>query len=375
MQYRSSGIILKTQKLGEADRILKILTPENGLVSAIAKGARRMNSSFAAKTQTLNHCDFLLAKGKSLDIVSEVSIVNNFLLGCSDLIALNLAFFASEITEKISDECDSTRNFFELLDIFLRYLKSITAEHLKKSSSSENTGIGFHEQSHEIKTNQQLLLSIEFLWCIICELGYKPDLNTCAITQKYRMSKQVPQYFDLSSGSICSTEGYQLYRQGYHTDDHVVSLRKFTFKLLDALDISPLSSLNTDFQTSFQNAEIEDYEQSQEGWADTKLSSRINTENKKITLREILIEDFLVNYMQVSLGEIKSSLEADLQLHQSHLKDNAPASVPEVGFSLSSQNNELKSCLQLLYKHIEFQIHKECKSWKALEEVIYNTNS
>jgi recombinational DNA repair protein (RecF pathway) len=346
MQYRSSGIILKTQKLGEADRILKILTPENGLVSAIAKGARRMNSSFAAKTQTLNHCDFLLAKGKSLDIVSEVSIVNNFLLGCSDLIALNLAFFASEITEKISNECDSTRNFFELLDIYLRYLKSITAGHLNKNNNSENAEAEAYEQPDEIKTNQQLLLSIEFLWCIICELGYKPDLNTCALTRKRRQPKQIPQYFDLSSGSICSTEGYELYRQGYHTDDHIIPLKKFSFKLLDALDRSALSSLDTDFQVSFEDE-------------DTQLSSPFNTENKKITLREILIEDFLVNYMQVSLGEIKASLE-----------NNSPDAAPEMAFSLDSQNNELKSCLQLLYKHVEFQIHKECKSWKALEEVI-----
>jgi len=346
MQYRSSGIILKTQKLGEADRILKILTPENGLISAIAKGARRINSSFAAKTQTLNHCDFLLAKGKNLDIVSEVSIVNNFLLGCSDLIALNLAFFASEITEKISNECDSTRNFFELLDIYLRYLKSITAGYLSKATSSENPETGAYEQSDEIKTNQQLLLSIEFLWCIICELGYKPDLNTCALTRKHRQAKQIPQYFDLSSGSICSTEGYELYRQGYHTDDHIIPLKKFTFKLLNALDRSPLSSLDSDFQISFEDE-------------DTQLSSRFHTESKKITLREILIEDFLVNYMQVSLGEIKTSLE-----------NNSPDTAPEVAFSLSSQNSELKSCLQLLYKHIEFQIHKECKSWKALEEVI-----
>jgi recombinational DNA repair protein (RecF pathway) len=370
MQYRSSGIILKTQKLGEADRILKILTPENGLVSAIAKGARRMNSSFAAKTQTLNHCDFLLAKGKNLDIVSEVSIVNNFLLGCSDLLALNLAFFASEITEKISDECDSTRNFFELLDIYLRYLKSITAGHLNKNRISENAETGAYEQSGEIKTNQQLLLSIEFLWCIICELGYKPDLDTCTLTRKRRQPKQIPQYFDLSSGSICSTEGYELYRQGYHTDDHIVPLKKFTFKLLNALDRSPLSSLDTDFQASFGNTGIEDCEQSQEGCADTQLSSRINTEDKKITLREILIEDFLVNYMQVSLEEIKASLEAGVQHHQHQLDNNISSSVPEIAFSLSSQNSELKSCLQLLYKHIEFQIHKECKSWKALEEVI-----
>jgi recombinational DNA repair protein (RecF pathway) len=346
MQYRSSGIILKTQKLGEADRILKILTPENGLISAIAKGARRMNSSFAAKTQTLNHCDFLLAKGKSLDIVSEVSIVNNFLLGCSDLIALNLAFFASEITEKISNECDSTRNFFELLDIYLRYLKSITAGHLNKNNNSENAEAEAYEQPDEIKTNQQLLLSIEFLWCIICELGYKPDLNTCVLTRKHRQAKQIPQYFDLSSGSICSTEGYELYRQGYHTDDHIIPLKKFSFKLLDALDRSALSSLDTDFQVSFEDE-------------DTQLSSPFNTENKKITLREILIEDFLVNYMQVSLGEIKASLE-----------NNSPDAAPEMAFSLDSQNNELKSCLQLLYKHVEFQIHKECKSWKALEEVI-----
>ena len=77
MQYRSKGIILKTKKLNEVDRILSILTENNGMVSAIAKGARKANSSLAAKTQALNECDFLLAKGKNLDIVSEVSIVQN----------------------------------------------------------------------------------------------------------------------------------------------------------------------------------------------------------------------------------------------------------------------------------------------------------
>lgn len=319
MQYRSSGIILKTQKLGEADRILKILTPEKGLVSAIAKGARRTNSSFAAKTQALNHCDFLLAEGKSLDIVSEVSIVNNFLFGCADLLTINLAFFMAEITEKVSIDSDSSGVFFELLDIYQRHLKSITG------------------RESEFKTNQQLLLSVEFLWCLICELGYKPDLSTCALTRKTRSPKQIPQYFDLNSGSICSSDGYHLYRQGYHTDDHVIPLRKFTFKLLDALDKSPLSSFNSDFQLNLLNT---------------------NDKIKQQNLREILMEDFLITYMQVSLGEIKKGI--GIEVLQEHQND----------FSIENQNTELKSSLQLLYKHLEFQIHQEAKSWKALEEAL-----
>jgi len=309
MQYRSSGIILRNFNLGEADRILKILTPENGLVTAIAKGARRVNSSFSAKTQVMNYCDFLLGKGKNFDIVSEVSIIEAFHLSSIDLLGLHLAFLASEICEKVSEEGDGSENIFELLSIYLKYLNKLNAG----------------KKNEEKQTHQMLLLSVEFLWCIICTLGYKPDLEYCALTNKRRSAGQIPLYFDLSNGSICSTEGYQLYRAGYHTDDYVIPLRKFSFKLLNALDSSPLSSIDTDFQLSLSGE---------------------STKN----LREALIEDFLVNYLKVLVSEFKENEDAEMGVPQ-------------------QSSLELKSCLQLLYKHLEFRIHKECKSWKTLEEV------
>ncbi|NQY79727.1 MAG: DNA repair protein RecO [Candidatus Caenarcaniphilales bacterium] len=316
MQYRDKGIIVKTQKLNEADRILRILTEEHGLVSAIAKGARKSNSSLAAKTQTLNECDFLLAKGKNLDIVSEVSIVQKFSDNNQDLLAMYLAFFAAELCEKIAQDEQSLEDFFYLLEIFLEHLKQISQQ---------------SEVSEELQENQKLLLSVEFLWCIICELGYKPELNYCSLANIRRKPNQIPQYFDLSNGSICSGKGYELYREGYHTNEHVIPISKFTFKLLDSLDRSALSNLG---------AEV---------YIEEVHNSDASTQKKEsYSYRKILIEEFLINYLQVSLSEGSSLYE----------------------FSIEAQNSELKSTLKLLYKHIEFQTHSECRSWSALADIL-----
>jgi DNA repair protein RecO (recombination protein O) len=69
--YRDEGVVLRVQKLGEADRIITILTRRHGRVRAVAKGVRRTRSKFGATVEPFSHVDLQLYAGRSLDIVVQ----------------------------------------------------------------------------------------------------------------------------------------------------------------------------------------------------------------------------------------------------------------------------------------------------------------
>ena len=69
--YRDEAIVLRTQKLGEADRIITMLTRANGRVRAVAKGVRRTSSRFGSRLEPFTHVDLQLAEGRSLDVITQ----------------------------------------------------------------------------------------------------------------------------------------------------------------------------------------------------------------------------------------------------------------------------------------------------------------
>ncbi len=71
MLYRDEAIVLRTHKLGEADRIVTLLTRQRGLVRAVAKGVRRTTSRWGSRLEPFTHVDLQLAEGRSLDIVTQ----------------------------------------------------------------------------------------------------------------------------------------------------------------------------------------------------------------------------------------------------------------------------------------------------------------
>jgi DNA repair protein RecO (recombination protein O) len=73
--YRDEGVVLRTQKLGEADRIVTLLTRGNGRVRAVAKGVRRTSSRFGARLEPFMNVDVQFATGRSLDIVTQVETI------------------------------------------------------------------------------------------------------------------------------------------------------------------------------------------------------------------------------------------------------------------------------------------------------------
>ena len=67
--YRDEAVVLRTHKLGEADRIVTLLTRRHGKVRAVAKGVRRTGSKFGARLEPFMVADLQLYEGRTLDVV------------------------------------------------------------------------------------------------------------------------------------------------------------------------------------------------------------------------------------------------------------------------------------------------------------------
>ena len=70
--------MLRTQKLGEADRIITVLTREHGRVRAVGKGVRRTSSKFGSRLEPFTHVDVQFHTGRSLDIVTQVESLDSY---------------------------------------------------------------------------------------------------------------------------------------------------------------------------------------------------------------------------------------------------------------------------------------------------------
>ena len=73
--YRVSAIVLKRRDQGEADRLLTVFTRDRGKLTLLAKGVRRQASRKAGHIEPFTQVDLLVAKGKSLDLVTQAETV------------------------------------------------------------------------------------------------------------------------------------------------------------------------------------------------------------------------------------------------------------------------------------------------------------
>jgi recombinational DNA repair protein (RecF pathway) len=76
--YRDDGVVLRTQKLGEADRIITLLTRHNGRVRAVARGVRRTKSRFGARLEPFTHVDVMVHPGRSLDVITQAEVIRAY---------------------------------------------------------------------------------------------------------------------------------------------------------------------------------------------------------------------------------------------------------------------------------------------------------
>jgi len=130
---KTEGIILKRTNYGEADRILTIYTKHYGKIKALAKGVRRITSRRGGNVELFNQAVLFLNKGKNLDILTEAEVVNSFKSWRRDLKKVTVAYYFSELVDKLTPEEQPNKAVFQLLSNYLGKLGTASLPELTRS--------------------------------------------------------------------------------------------------------------------------------------------------------------------------------------------------------------------------------------------------
>ena len=154
--YRTCAIVLDKTKLKETDLILTLLARDGREIRAVAKGARKPGSRLAARCELFCTVDLLLAKGRSLDVVSQADLVGAPMGAAPTYEAMQRASVIAEVASLCCFE-DATDPFvFRISAKALRVLGSLQGDcpHMD-------------------------LLVAAYVFKLLSHVGYRPDLSSC----------------------------------------------------------------------------------------------------------------------------------------------------------------------------------------------------
>lgn len=116
------AIVLRSYPFGEADRVVVLLSPNNGKIRTVAKGIRKTKSRFGGRLEPFTHVDLVLYEGRNLDTITQVAIIEPFQHLRTDLNAVIAAGTMVEAADAVAQEEESSMRLFLLLQRGLRAL-------------------------------------------------------------------------------------------------------------------------------------------------------------------------------------------------------------------------------------------------------------
>lgn len=183
--YNVDGIIIRVRDFDEADKVAVILTREEGKIQAIARGARRPRSRYAAAMQLFTHVKAQLYHGRQLDTLSQVDIVESFRHLREDLVRMAYATYACEVMDALVADRQKYESPFLLL---------LTTLYLFNEPDMAPEPI---LRAYELK-----LLSM---------LGFRPSLEACVSCGTREIGSGGSVRFSPALGGVlcptCSSEG------------------------------------------------------------------------------------------------------------------------------------------------------------------------
>jgi len=153
--YKEQGVVLRSVKLGEADKIVTVMTQGAGKIRAVAKGIRKTTSRFGARLEPFTHVSLLVYRGRgALDTVTQADII-----AAHRAIREDLGLFAAgeamlEAVDKVAEEHERNVRLFLLLLSGLRALEAGPADAAAVAES--------------------------FLLKLLSLSGFRPGLTACA---------------------------------------------------------------------------------------------------------------------------------------------------------------------------------------------------
>ena len=215
--YRTHGIVLRRTKLGEQDLILTVLSQTGEQLRLVGKGARRPGGRLAARCDLFCESDLLAVHGRSLDIVSEASLVDAHPRIRGDFDRVSSAACVCEVAELTS--------FGDSRDPYLFPVCSRTLGALEQASD---------------RAVMDLVVAA-YAMKVLAHGGWRPELDECVLCGDPAVSR----FSAAAGGCVCescarSMEGAEPVSQGEL--DWLRSLLRLTFDELLAAGPDPATS-------------------------------------------------------------------------------------------------------------------------------------
>ena len=170
--YPTDAIILKHTDLGEADRVLTLLTPFKGKLHAVAKGSRRPISKKAGHLELLCYSQLYIAVGRNLDIITQAQAKENFFHLRNDLWHMTCGFYLAELVDRFIEDDTPHQDVYNLVLGSLRALDADAVDLQRRRSE------GIEPSPHDHDHTRLLLRYFEMY--LLTYIGYEPVLLTCA---------------------------------------------------------------------------------------------------------------------------------------------------------------------------------------------------
>jgi DNA repair protein RecO (recombination protein O) len=114
-RYVTDAIVLSRFDLGEADRVLTLITPQLGKLKAIAKGIRRPSSRLGGSLEPFAELTVALARGRTFDVVTEVRVGHAWLALRDSLESAATAWYLAELADRSLEERHAAEPLYALL--------------------------------------------------------------------------------------------------------------------------------------------------------------------------------------------------------------------------------------------------------------------
>jgi DNA repair protein RecO (recombination protein O) len=129
-RYESEGVVLLRKNFSEADRILVVYSKHYGKLRLLAKGVRKPKSRKRGHIEVFSRLKFSASRGKGLDIVTEVEVLESFAKIRKDLRKASVAYFLIETVGRITRDEEKNDQLYSLLTDYLDLL--VNSKNLKK---------------------------------------------------------------------------------------------------------------------------------------------------------------------------------------------------------------------------------------------------
>jgi DNA repair protein RecO (recombination protein O) len=171
--YRDEGIVLRTIKLGEADRIVTIFTQGHGKVRAVAKGVRKTMSKFGARLEPTSRIALQCYKGRDLDVVTQAETLESNRMLREDYALLTHAVAMLEAVDQVAQEHEPNPALYRMLAGALRTLAE----------------------------RRNPLVTPAFFWKLLSLEGFHPMIDGCARCEETEPDVELVA-FDLEEGGV-----------------------------------------------------------------------------------------------------------------------------------------------------------------------------